>query len=442
MTLLAEAGASSARRSLASNSTGLVAGKAVQMGTGYLFWLVAARTAGVHEVGVAAAAISAVMLCTQLGLLGVGAASIALLGRGRHPAAEVVGTALAVLGTAAAGAAIIAVVVIGRLPGDLGAAMADRTFAVSFVVASVFGTAIICFDQVSIALGHGRDTLPRYLVSGLLAVGLLIAASIDAAPVAWTLLACWTLDAVVSSAMGWVQARRRLGVWVRPRLRPEPVRELLRIGLPNHALTLAERAPALIVPVLTAQLASAATAAAWYPAWMMAWVAYTAPVAVGLAQFSAIVRQPERLRETTADALRWSLLLGGAIACVLIVVAGPVLSLLGAEYAASSTGALRVLALGLAPYAVLQAYNAVCRATGRLTEATVTGVVLGVVACGAAAATADQGATTMAVAWVGSFAAGAIWCGLRTLRITSAPAPSHLSLLTAPGAAPSVAGAD
>ena len=91
---------------------------------------------------------------------------------------------------------------------------------------------------------------------------------------------------------------------------------------------------------------------------------------------------------------------------------------------------------------VLQAYNAVCRATGRLTEATVTGVVLGVVACGAAAATADQGATTMAVAWVGSFAAGAIWCGLRTLRITSAPAPSHLSLLTAPGAAPSVAGAD
>ena len=66
------------------------------MGTGYLFWLVAARTATVHEVGVAAAAVSAVMLCTQLGLLGSGAASIVMLGRDRAPVAEILGSALAV----------------------------------------------------------------------------------------------------------------------------------------------------------------------------------------------------------------------------------------------------------------------------------------------------------------------------------------------------------
>jgi O-antigen/teichoic acid export membrane protein len=425
---------------LASNSTGLVAGKAVQMGTGYLFWLVAARTVSVHDVGVSAAAISAVMLCTQLGLLGVGAAAIALIGRRQARAEDVVGAALAVLATAAAVAAVIALVVIGRLPGDLSDAIGNVPFAVCFVVASVFGTAIICFDQVSIAVGHGHDTFPRYLTSGLLAVGVLAAASVGAAPVAWTVLACWTVDAAVSSVLGWVQARRRLGVWVRPRLRREPVRELLRIGLPNHALTLSERAPALIVPILTAQLASATTAAAWYPAWMMAWVAYTAPVSVGLAQFSAIVRNPERLRATTADALRWSLLLGGAIAVVLVVAAGPVLSLLGAEYAASSTGALRVLALGLVPYAVLQAYNGVCRATARLREATVTGVVLGLAACTAAGVTADRGATTMAVAWVGCFAVGAVWCGLRILRITSTAPSSRPSLLISPS--PAVAGAD
>ena len=418
------------RRSLALNSAGLVAGKAVQMGTGYLFWLVAARTVSVHEVGVAAAAVSAVMLCTQLGLLGSGAASIVMLGRDRAPVSEILGSALAVVTTASAAVAVVCLMAIGGLSDSLHVVASDRWFAGLFVLAAVFGTVIICFDQVSVALARGDQVLPRYLVSGTLSVALLLVAGVRSTSLAaGAVFACWAVDATISSLVGWYQTRRWLGRWVRPRFTAAPARELLRLGLPNHALTLTERAPALLVPVLTAVVASPTITAGWYPAWMMAWVAYTAPVAVGLAQFSDIVRRPDRIRETTVAALRWSLLLGGSIAVVLVIGARPLLSILGREYAESSTGALRLLAVGVVPYAVVQAYNSVCRARQRLAEATATGLILGGAACTATVVVADRGTTMMAAAWVTVFTLGAAWCGTRLLNMIRERPP--LVLLTA-----------
>ena len=407
------------RRSLALNSAGLVAGKAAQMGTGYLLWLVAARTAPVHEVGVAAAAVSAVMLCTQVGLLGSGSAVIVLVGTARHRLADVVGAAVAILAVGSGVAAAVCLAIIATTSSDVGTMFGSAAFPWLFVLAAVFGTMVICLDQVSIALARGDQTLPRYLISGLAAVGFLtFAASGSATITAGVVFACWTVDAAISSLIGWRQTRHWLGCWVRPRFERQLTIELLRVGVPNQALTLAERAPALLVPVLTAQLVSPTVTATWYPAWMMAWLAYTAPVAVGLAQFSAIVRQPDRIRETTWNALRWSLLLGGAVAAVLIVAAEPVMSLLGEKYAASSAGALRLLALGIAPYAVLQAYNAACRARQRLGEATRVGVTIGVLACTTTVAAAAHGPTAMATAWLTVSTVAAGWCGWRLVRMT------------------------
>ncbi len=407
------------RRSLTVNSAGLVVGKIAQMGTGFLFWLVAAHVATVRDVGIAAAAVSAVMLCTQVGLLGSGAAVIVLVGRGRDRVVDVLDAAVGLVAVAAAAAAMIILAVIAGFSGDLGSVIGRGGFPAVFVVAAVFGTVIITLDQAWIALARGDQVVPRYLVSGMAAVALLaVVGSGRASVTAAAVLACWTVDAVISASIGGWQARRWFGVWVRPRFDPRLTRSMVRLGLPNQALTLTERAPALLVPVLTAQLVSPTTTASWYPAWMMVWVAYTAPVAVGLAQFSEVVREPDKMRETTWQSLRWSMALGGVIAAVLAVLAEPLLAMLGKTYAESSTTALRVLAVGVLPYAVVQAYNAVCRSLGRLAEATIVGLTLALAACSATVAAAGHGATAMAVAWVGVSMIGAAWCGVRLVALT------------------------
>src|SRR5215218_3893232 len=62
--------------SMLVSSLALIGGKVATMGLGFLFWLLAAQLFVPAEVGLAAGAVSAVMLCTQLALLGVGSSVI------------------------------------------------------------------------------------------------------------------------------------------------------------------------------------------------------------------------------------------------------------------------------------------------------------------------------------------------------------------------------
>jgi O-antigen/teichoic acid export membrane protein len=386
------------------------------MGAGFLFWVVAARASAVTEIGVAVAAVSAVMLCTQLALLGTGSAVIVAIGRDDSPGPvlDTAFTILAVAGTVIGGGYVA--VTAGR--GTEASVTHSPLFVGAFLVATVFGTAMICLDQVCIALGKGGSSASRYTVGGLVSIVVLaVLGLIVRDPDALVLFACWSCGAVSACLLGAIQLYRFAGYRYRPALDPRRARRLLGIGLPNQLLTLTERVPALLVPVLVAHAVSPETAAYWYPAWMMAWVVYTAPVQVGLVQFAEGVRRPDRLVRTVRSGILWSLLVGGGIGVVMFAAAGQLLRLMGSEYSDASAGALRVLVIGLVPYAVLQAYSAVCRARGKLGEAIVFGTVLGTVVCVAVVIVAPRGPMAMAVAWVGSFAVGALWAITRLVQL-------------------------
>jgi O-antigen/teichoic acid export membrane protein len=403
------------RHSALHSSLGLVAGKAAQTGAGFAFWVVAAHATSDREVGLTTAAVSAVMICTQLAVLGAGSAVIVAVGRGEPPA-RVLDAAFAIVGVAGTVLALGYLVLQSAVTPDTGPA--SVLFWLTFLVAAVTGTLVIVLDQALVALGHGATASLRYALGGAVAFG-------AAAIVAWqahgasadVLLACWTLGATVACVVGAVQLRRLVGYRPRPSLRPARGRPLLAMGLPHQLLTLSERAPGLVLPLLLAHMVAPEAAAYWYPAWMMAWAAYTAPTLMGIVQFSEGVRDANRLVSTTWASLRWSLAVGGLAAVVLVVFAHPLLSLLGERYADASSGALRWLAAGLVPYAVLQAYNAVCRARGLYAEAIVVGVTLGVALCASALSAADRGASAMALAWLVVLSIGAAAAGLRLVAV-------------------------
>jgi O-antigen/teichoic acid export membrane protein len=110
------------------------------------------------------------------------------------------------------------------------------------------------------------------------------------------------------------------------------------------------------------------------------------------------------------------LVLGGSAAVLLAVFAHPLLSLIGAEYADASTNALRVLTVGLIPFAVWQSYNARCRAAGLVREGIIAGLALAGGICLASVWAAPRGSTALAIAWVTSSALGAVWAAWRLSR--------------------------
>jgi O-antigen/teichoic acid export membrane protein len=404
-----------ARLSLPARSVWLVCAKGVQMGGGFLFWIVAARSASVPDVGLAVATVSAVMLCTQLGILGVGSAAIIALGRGR-PVRQVLDSSFTVVVAASllGGAAYLAVTSAGGSP----AAATGLLFVLLFLVAAAAGTCVIYLDQISIALHHTEGAALRYALGSTLAltaVSALALAPGRADP--FELVAAWTLGSVVAVAVGVVQLRRWEGYRYRPSLSRRPAWMLVRTGVPNQMLTLTERLSPVLVPLILAHVVSPTQAAYWYPAWMMVWAAFTAPISVGMVQFADIVRRPQDARRIVLVGLKWSLLLGGGLCLVLVVAATPLLGLLGGAYADASAGALRVLTLGLVPFVVVQAYNAYCRATGRTREATLLGLSLLVVVSVGTAAVGSHGPLAVAVVWVSATALASVFAGTRLLSV-------------------------
>lgn len=402
-----------ASHSLPRSSTWLLVAKGMQMGAGFLFWVVAAHSASVSNVGIAAACVSGVMLCTQIGVLGTGSAVIVALGRG-EASKPVLDTAFSILVIASILAGSGYLLVTALSGSDALSATYHVGFTALFIAAAVLGTLVICLDQASIALHHTEGAATRYGVGGLaalLAVVLLwrTAGRVDAT----VLLACWSCGSVGAVLVGLAQLRRWTGYRYSPGLHPRRVRGMLKVGIPNQLLTVTERLSPVLVPILLAHFASPTTTAYWYPAWMMAWVAFNAPISVGMVQFNDLVRHPDRARTIVGQGMLWSFLLGGALAVVIGVGADIFLSLLGGSYADASVTALRILVFGLFPFMVLQAYNAMCRATSRTGEAIILG---GVFMCSVSVGTAlvgTRGTAAVALVWVGCSSAAGLWASWR-----------------------------
>ena len=399
------------------NALAVMAGKTLTMGFGFLFWLVAAHEFSRPEVGVAAAAVSAMMLCTQLAIGGVGSAVITCYAEFRNRPATLLDTSgTVVIGSALLAAGVFFVIAAFGLQ-HLDVVPSDPLYAGAFIAMTVFGTVAILLDQLSIALGRGDQVFVRGVVFGAAAVvgiGVLPLLLPHAGSAA--IFAPWAVAGAVNVGLGIVQLRRMLpGYRFRPRIERTTCRLLLRHGTPNYALTLAERAPGLVLPIVVTQVLAPADNATWYAVWMMAWVVYTLPISAGLTLFAEGSNRPAQLAEATRAAVRVALVVGIVASFLIGSLAHFVLSLLGSAYGATGAAPLRILLLAFVPITFIQAYYAGSRARRRLGEAVATGWISAAVSVGAAAAgAATAGLEGMAYAWLVVQTATGVWAVART----------------------------
>src|SRR5947208_13444818 len=126
--------------SLVPNSLALIASKVAAMALGFAFWLAAARFFARDAVGLAAAAVSAMMLATQIAQLGLGSAVISRLPAHRRRPAPLLDAAfnLTVIAGVAAGAILLAIA--AGFSGHLRVVASDPLYALPFAGASRFGT--------------------------------------------------------------------------------------------------------------------------------------------------------------------------------------------------------------------------------------------------------------------------------------------------------------
>ena len=401
--------------SVAVNGIALSAGTMVRLGIGFLTWLVAARLYSTTQVGLAAAAISAMFLCVQAGMLGVDLALIALFPYQRPRPDLLLDTAITLATLLALLGGLIFVGLSAAGFHSLHVIAADPIFASLFLVLTLLGSVWWILDQASVALRRSDKVLVRAIIAAITCLTGVAAFGVLGWDTAAAILASWVAASFVACVLGLFQLARSVENYrFRLRLADRLVRRLLSVGLPNFALSLADNAPALVLPIIAAEVLAPRAAAFWYVVWMMSAAAYTLAGAFGLNLFAAVVGAPSELARLVKEALRIGMALAFA-ATVALEVLGPfVLSILGHPYAVNGSTPLRILALGAAPSVVGQVYLGVCRATGRILEGTVVAAITGVlvVVLGVAAAS-GFGLTGIAVLYLSVIVLAAIVTGVR-----------------------------
>ena len=395
------------------NALGLVGSKLATLGLGYLAWIVAARLWPASDVGLAAAAVSAMMLCVQLGLFGAGSAVISHFPEFKSRPADLLDPAITVV---IATSLTIATVFLGVAAFGLShlASLAHSPAEVLlFIALCVTGTLGVLLDQLSVALRRTDQAVVRGTASGIVTLALPRRRRSSGG----------TTERSRSSPPGPGRHRplpdrrrqvRRSVPGYRFRARFGGLGPLIATGLPNFALTVAERAPGPILPIIATEALSPTSNAYWYSAWMVAWVVYWIPISVGMTLFAEASHSTGRARRSRGQARRHALLLGCGSAIVVALLAHPILALLGHGYAAHGTWALRILTLAVVPGTFIQLYFGACRARRALKEGIIVGTSAGLIGLAAAAALGTRyGLEGMASGWVATQSVAGAFAFLR-----------------------------
>jgi O-antigen/teichoic acid export membrane protein len=403
--------------SMGWNSFSIMANVGITSILGYVFWLVAARLMPAGVVGLASSVISAAMLCGQFSLLGAGSAVVALLPAWKDREVRFLSSTMSITALAGLAAGLVLLAVIRVLPHSLGRLAMQPSYALTVLAMVVAWALTQLLYQTFIALRRSDKIVLRNGVVGLLRIGgifLLLPLALRSSVIA--LLLVWLIATIAGVIVAIPQLRGTYGdfhYWWG--IDWGAARSVLRVGLPNHVLTLGQLAPGLLLPILVTELLSAELNAYWYVAWMMGTAVLVTAASAGAALFAELADRPEFLRRGIHQAIRLSLILGIPAAAIMILAGGLVLSILGHRYAAEGLAPVRLVALAVLPDTFIEVYVGVCRATNRLREAIATVTLSAAMALAACtvAALAFGSLSAVAGAWLALQILTGIWSMIR-----------------------------
>lgn len=355
----------SGRAEIVVNAMSLFGTTIITSVSGFAFWWVAAHLFSTQAIGSGSAAISALQLMGEVGMLGLGTLLIGELSKGGPERRELLSTALAVAAAAGVvaglGFALLATI---ASPGSH--AVPGGAAGITMFVATVAVTAtLLVLDDATVGLSRAHWQLWRNASFSILKLAalpfLVLGVRADGSA---DLVGAWLAGAVFSVALVAALARRAGGRLLgRPRW--QLVRKYRGTALTHHWLNLSSGAPRLLLPVLVTAFLGPAANAGFYIAVLLVSFAYIVPTHLSTALFAVASGDRDALAHVLRRAVFISALTGAASVVVFWAGGRLMLSLFGHKYEAASA----VLAiLGMATFAsgVKALYISVCRVNGDL----------------------------------------------------------------------------
>lgn len=384
-------------------NAGSLIGTTVATGVlGFAFWWVAARQFPPHAVGLASAAISAMLLLGNIFILGLGTLLIGELPKRPGKEGSLISAALILVGGVGLCGGIVFALVASLVSADFQAFRANIGGILLFAIGVSLTTITIVLDQALIGLLKGGLQFWRNTLFAAVKLVALFLAGFWLLKVGETIYGVWTIGIVFSlvplAGLTVLKGGRSISVFM-----PDWVL-LRKLGLPalhHHVLNLILQAPTTALPVLVTILLSATTNAWFYIAWMISGLVFIASYALTTVLYAINSAQQSELTRKICMTLGLSCTLSILGNLVMLFGATQILNLFGHIYAEQAAWCLRILGLGAFPMIIKQHYVAIGRIRSKMVSVALPIAIGSILELGIAALGARLGGLVgFSIGWV------------------------------------------
>jgi O-antigen/teichoic acid export membrane protein len=400
-------------RSLTRNSLGIMGTSVVNAVLGYGYWTLAARRMPAAEVGLGAAATSALVIISLGVHMGAGGGLIARIPqrRTREQWLLTVGSTFLATTLVTLVLAAIAVLPLGLAVPALRTLSHDPVFGVWFVLGAVGWTGSGILDYLFIAERRSDLMLLRNGVTAVAKLGGLALLDLaDPHAGAISILITWAVGGLLGTIAGLIECHVALHRLGRVRLRDMPgeLGLLVRPSLGHHAISVFGLLPTYLLPVVVTARLGPAENAYFYTTWMIGSAIFMISPAVSQALFAEGSHDRAGLRKLSLRSMRITLLAIAAPSAILCAIGVYVLKLFGPGYTAGYA-LLVVLVLSAFPDTISNVAVATLRVRNLLPRAALLNLTIATISLvGAWICTPHLGILGAGEAWLGAQIVGAV----------------------------------
>lgn len=346
---------------LYKNAYYLMAAGLVTSILGFVFWILAARLYPPEDVGLAAAAISAVILLSNVGHLGLGYGIIRFVPRADEKFVPMINSSLTLAGLTSLAVGAIFLGGVGLWSPAL-SFLSERPIYISMFLLFTLAFVISHItDEIFISKRATQFTLIKAVIAGVIRILLLllVVLSFGAISIFFSAVISIVISALVALFLFLPLVHR--GYLPIPILRRDMINKIIHYSLGNYLSLLLWGLPAVIYPLMVVNILGAEPNAYFYIAWAIASMLFLVPTAISFSVFAEGSHNEELLLTNARKALTLGVLVAIPGILFLSMLADKILLVFGEAYSQEAVTLLIVLASSVLPLTVTQIYLAVNR---------------------------------------------------------------------------------
>ncbi len=411
--------------SLYRNSVFLIINSMALGLTGFVFWILAARLFLTQDVGVASAAMSAVLLISEISLVGLDYAIVRYLSGAGSSSKDMINSSLTITGVTSIIISLVFVVGLSFWSPELHPIREQPLFFISFVFFTLATNMYMLAQRICIAQRNSGITLAIGLTFGLFRFIPLILAAIYFSS-SLGIFASLGIATFVSAIIGIfilipkVDPSYHFSLTIRKDL----LARMVRFALGNFVANVSLTVTSFILPLVVINVLGSEQNAYFYIAWTFSIILQSVTAAITLSLFAEGSNDPQRLKYYIEKSVKLMALIIIPSIVLTLLVGDKFLLIFGEDYSKNATYLLWLLVISAVPVGINNMYICIMRVGKEIKGIMAVALFVTIATLGASPYLLSRmGITGVGVAWLVSQGVVAIFTGRQILKIISeAPA--------------------